>query len=354
MGDLFKYSGLFAKIKAMQSYIFTRKDYMDMSHMSDVKQLALYLKECPAYSNALSDIDENDIHREQIEKKLIYSMYRDYVKIYKFTDGNDRKFLDSYFIYFEIDIIKLLLRMFFDSREIKYELKDFEKFFNEHSSIDIRKLSKAQTFSDFIECLKGTDYYNILNSIQNIENINLFDIEMQLDLYYFKQTWKLKDKYLNGTNEKVVSRTFGVRLDLLNMLWIYRARIYYSVDRDTIYSYIIPIKYKLKAKDLKQMIEAKSVDELKIAIENTYYAKYISVFEGDYSEKIYFYVLSKLHQKVNAENPMSIAPIRYFMFCKKNEIANLTRVIEGIRYGLKSERIMDYLSIFDSMGSDKS
>lgn len=351
MGKLFKYSGLTTKIKAMKSHMLTMDNYNEMAHMNTVKDIAIYLRNCPAYSDALKDIDENDashengVHRGQLENKLIFSMYKDYVKIYKFTSGSERRFLDSYFIYFEIDIIKVLLRMFLDSRPMEYNLSDFEKFFMEHSKIDIKKLSKAISLNEFIECLKETDYYNILSLLQNVGTTTLFDIEMQLNLYYFSRTWKLMQKYLDKQNKKVVMQTFGVRIDLLNIMWIYRAKTYYSVDKDIIYTYIIPIRYKLKKQNIKQMVEANDNEELLKAIQTTCYSDALTKFNMSNVEKVYFSTVSGLLKKATTQRPMSLAPVRYFMYYKNTELANITKIIESIRYGLKPEEIMKYLDI---------
>lgn len=352
MESLLKYSGLVTKVKAMQSHMLTEEDYTNMANMKKVKDVALYLKQCSAYSDALSDINENDIHRGDIEKKLIYSMYKDYEKIYKFTDGTDRNFLNSYFVYFEIEILKLLLRTVFDSRQIDYELKDFETFFNEHSVIDVKKLSKARNLNEFIDYLKDTDYYNMLSVLYNVETPTLFDAEIQLDLYYFNYTWKLKNKYLTGQNNKAVTETFGARIDLLNILWIYRAKINYMVDKDTIYTYIIPIYYKLKKNQIRNMIEAKDFEEFYDIVKTTYYSTALKSFEGGNAEKAYFSFVSKMHKKAVSQSPMSLAPIRYFMYHKKIEIANITRLIEGVRYSLKPNEIIRYLNMYDENGGE--
>lgn len=346
MRDLLKYSGLVTKVRAMQSNMLNIKDYEQMAHMKEVKDVALYLKQCAAYSQSLSDIDENNIHRGDIENKIIYSMYKDYEKIYRFTSDKDRNFLNTYFIYFEIEILKSLLRTVFDSRQINYNLKDFEKFFNEHSVINIEKLSKSKNLDEFIECLKDTDYYDMLSVIHNVENPSLFDAEMRLDLYYLNYTWKLKNKYLEGQNNEVVTETFGSRIDLLNILWIYRAKINYEIDKDIIYTYIIPIYYKLKKNQIRQMIEAKSFEEFYNVIKNTYYSNSLNSFENGEAEKAYFTFLSKAHKRAIAKNPMSLAPIRYFMYYKKIEIANITKLIEGVRYSLNPDEIIKHLNMY--------
>jgi V/A-type H+-transporting ATPase subunit C len=350
MEELFKYSGLATKIRAMQSHILTDEDYNTMVHMGTVKEVALYLKKCPAYSDALRNLDENNIHRGQIEKKLIFSMYKDYSKIYKFSHGTDRGFLNTYFIYFEIEIIKVLLRMLLDSRPVEYDLLDFEAFFMEHSKINIKKLSKANNLAEFVECLKDTPYYNILSLLSNGDNITLFDIEMRLDMYYFSQTWKLREKYLDKESKEALTVSIGTEIDLLNIFWIYRAKTYYSVDKEIIYSYLIPVRYKLKTEQIKQIVEAKGQDELDAEIKKTAYAKVIMDFDPGDPEKSFYRILGKLQSQASRNHPMSLASVKQFMYCKRVEIANITKVVEGIRYGLEPARIKDYLNICNKNG----
>lgn len=352
MKNLIKYSGLVTKIRAMQSHMLTIHDYKNMVHMTKVKDVTLYLKNCPAYSEALVDIGEDDIHRGIIEKKLIISMYKDYEKIYKFTNGKDRYFLNAYFIYFEVGIIKTLLKIVFDSRTVEYDLLDFEKFFMEHSNIDIKKLSKSKNIVEFIEFLKGTDYYNIVALLHTGDNISLFDIEMRLDIYYFSQTWKLRSKYLSKNNKRAITPAIGTKVDLLNIMWIYRAKTYYEVDNDIIYSYIIPIRYRLKKQQIKQMIESKDDNSLVTEIKSTPYAEIVSSFQKGRGEKFYYAIVERLLYRASKQYSTSLAPVTYFMQHKEIEIGNITKIIESIRYGLQPEAIMEYVNIYNKSGGD--
>ncbi len=350
MLNLFKYSGLTTKIKAMQSHMFTLEDYKKMSNMNNLKELVMYLKDCKAYKSILSDVNENNIHRLEIEKKLMFSMYKDYENIYKFVNGKERHFLDSYFIYFEIEIIKVLLKMFLSSKPIEYNLMEFEKFFMKHSRIDIKKLSKAETINEFIDIMKDTDYYNILSLLNNGEDITLFDIEMRLDRYYFLQTWKLINKHLNKKDKKFISIELGTNIDLLNILWIYRAKNYYFVDKSIIYSYIIPVRHKLKKSQIKEMVEANNNIEFEEAIKKTYYSKIFDALKEEKGEKILFYTMSKVFNASKLKNPVSLVSVAYFMYFKQVEISNITRIIECIRYSLKPEEITKYIDIYNKNG----
>ncbi len=348
--SLFKYSGLAAKVHAMEANMLTFDDYKTMCSISTIKELSDYLEKCPAYSNQISSLSEEEIHRVQIERQLMISMYRDFTKLYKFTSAKDRNFLNIYMVYFEVGVIKILLRMELSGQKLSHELSEFKEFFDKHSSIDINKLLKATNKEEFIESFKETEYYNIISMLTNTDNVTLFDIEMRLDMYYYMYIWKLKDKFLEGSGKASIEEIIGTEIDLLNILWIYRSKHFYDVDNQVLLAYLLPINYRLKKSQLKRLIESKNDEEFQQVLKDTLYARVMSEFYGEGekdAEKILFATLSKLQKKAVRSYPMSLAPVKYYMYRKKTEISNITKIIEGIRYELEPKEIMSYLNISD-------
>ncbi len=83
MGNLLAYSGLAAKVRAMESQFITDRQFRDMAALSSVGEALDFLKSRPAYQDILASAD-NDIHRSQLEKLLILSRYRVFEKLYRF------------------------------------------------------------------------------------------------------------------------------------------------------------------------------------------------------------------------------------------------------------------------------
>jgi len=351
--SLFRYSGLSAKIHAMEAHMLKVSDYKTMCSISTVKELALYLESCPGYAKQISLLTEENLNRVQIEKQLMISMYDDFVKIYRFTSSNDKSFLNMYMILFEVNIIKMLLRMQISQKPLSYELSDFKGFFEKHSKIDINKLLKVSDINEFVESFKETEYYNILSMLVNTKNINLFDVEMRLDMYCYLQMWKLKDKFLSKAGKSSIESVIGTEADLLNIMWIYRAKNNYKIDNEIIYAYLLPLHYKLKNSQIKSLIEAKNNEEFQRLVKETAYSKATAEFydKGEKDvEKLLFRTLSRLQAKAVRNYPMSLAPVKYYMYRKNTEISNITKIVEGIRYNLSPEEIMSYLNISERKG----
>ena len=83
MGNLLAYSGIVTKVRAMQAKLLTDEDFQNIAAFHTVTEVAAYLKEHPGYRNVLADMDENRLHRGEIEKLLVQSLYSDYTRLYR-------------------------------------------------------------------------------------------------------------------------------------------------------------------------------------------------------------------------------------------------------------------------------
>ena len=92
MGNVLSYSGLSTKIRAMQSRLINEQQFQEIVQLSGVPQVAAYLKRTPEYAKAWSSLDENDIHRGEIEKLLKKSIFGNFSRIYHFANRNSENF----------------------------------------------------------------------------------------------------------------------------------------------------------------------------------------------------------------------------------------------------------------------
>ena len=81
MGSVLSYSGLSTKIRAMQSRLVTDEQLEEIVQLPNVPQVTAYLKRTPEYQNVWSGLDENDLHRGQIEKLLKKSIFLNFSRL---------------------------------------------------------------------------------------------------------------------------------------------------------------------------------------------------------------------------------------------------------------------------------
>ena len=110
MGSLMTYSAIAAKISAMRSRLLTQEDFSRLAFLESLPEAAEVLKNHPSYGQVFLNADAANMRRAKIEQLLWLSLYRDYSSLYRFASMKQRKFLDLYFMHFEIDIMKKCLR----------------------------------------------------------------------------------------------------------------------------------------------------------------------------------------------------------------------------------------------------
>ena len=344
MGNILSYSGINTKIKAMSSKLISSEDKNTISGIESVSEFVAFLKSHPGYHEIFEHVDEHNIHRDEIEQMLEYSVYMDYAKIYKFANVKQRDFMDLHFIKYEVNILKSCMRMVFDKREVSLDLSLFEDFFKSHSKIDIVKLSNSTTIEELVSNLEGTDYYKPLSKLQSLSVPTLFDYEMQLDLFHFTSVWKTIGKYLKGDDLKIITHNYGCQIDMLNIQWIYRAKKFYNIPNTDIYSLIIPVNYKLKKETLNAMVNAESWKDLEDIISGSYYGRLYNSLNLNSTEEFYRKNRFMMHSLESKKKPYTIATINSYLFFKEREIRMLTTALECVRYGLDSNTILSYIT----------
>lgn len=342
MNKLLSYSGIITKIRAMEKSSITNNDYQNIANLESVPGFITFLKNHTGYEQIFIGFDENIHHRGQIEGCFINGLYLDYAKIYRFANIEQRRALNLIFFRFEINILKICLQKVYHQDD-NYNLSMFSTFFEEHSSINLKALASSHSMEEYINSLKGTEYYSLFVKLQNSGEVSSFDYEMLLDIYYFRKVWKLKDKLLEGNNLKAATHSFGSEIDLLNIMWLYRSKRFYDIHPTNAYSYIIPINYKLKKEQLTKMLESVTIDEFIIVLKTTHYAKLSSSLLDGTMEITYQKLISKIHLESAAKYPESMAPINYYLYKKQLEIRHLTTALECIRYRLEPQEILKYI-----------
>lgn len=343
LGEITQYGATMAKIRVMRSRMLTDADYRALMDKHTVGEAAAYLKNNTCYSDVLSDVNEQDIHRDRLEALLNAAFVRDAKKIYRFENGDNRKFYQYIFLKNEIECLKLMLRLL-DTGELSEDSFEVSGFYKRHFTIDIDRLKKSASIREFISNLRGSRYEQVVAPLLRMEeHQNLFSVEMTLDLYYFSVVNKRMEKLKNKKDRALLEYTMGTEGDLLNILWIYRCKKYYDIPREIIYAFVIPNHYKVGVRMIRAMVEAPGEAQLLALIAQTPYADAFRKSDGQFYERSYYHYVYRLHKQQYKKHPFSIAAAIAFFHFKEIEIRNITSIIEGIRYGLAPGEIAEYV-----------
>lgn len=344
MGSVLSYSGLSAKIRAMQSRLTTEEQLREITQLSDVPQVAAYLKRTPEYAQVWATVDENNLHRGELEKLLKKSIFRNFSRIHHFANPEQRKFLELYSKRYEILVLKDIMTNLFDHRNTDpVDLSPYRSFFLKHSRLDIDRLAAAGSMDEFINDLKGNEFYIPLSRIHEQGNALLFDYGMALDLYYFTQIWNIRKKLFHGNDLEQITRAYGEKFDMLNLEFIQRSKRYYQMEPARICSLLIPMNYKLKKEEVTALIEAASYEESRQIFARTYYGQKYAELTVASLEEFYNYLLRDILEKEARRDPYSVAVIYSYLYHKEHEVNRLTIALECVRYGVGPDEAMRYI-----------
>lgn len=343
MGTLMSYSGIVTKIRAMQAELLTDQDFVDIVNLRTVPDAITYLKEKPAYSEFMNQMDISLYHRRHAEKVLIQSLYDDYTRIFRFSGLEVKKFLKLYLKRYEIELINYCLRIVINHYDRPFDLDYKKEFFDNYSQLSIEKLITSRTIDDLVDNLIDTEYYSPLKKLRDSNTATLFDYDLALDLYYFSTLWKKRKRLFKNKDLDIFTRDYGTQMDLINIQWIYRAKKYYNLLPPDIYSLTIPNHYRLRIDEFKGLVEAPTLTEFEHLLETTYYARKYHIDDSKTMEQRYRECLFHLYIADRRSSPYSIATITTYLFLKEQEINKLTTALECIRYSLSPRETLGYL-----------
>ena len=343
MGSLLSYSGLSTKIRAMQSKLIGEAQYQEIAQMDSVPQIVAYLKKQPGFADLWADLDENRLHRGDIEKLLVHTIHQNFTKLYRFANPSQRTFMALYFKRYEIAVMKECLRKVFDQGHAQLDLSLFKEFFDRHTKLDIVKLTSSATVEEFVNHLEGSEYYAPLKKLGNDFNPQIFDYGMALDQYYFANIWSVKEKLFKKRDLEEITRAYGNKFDMLNLQWIYRSKKYYHMQPTDIYALLIPVHYRLSRQEISALVEAPDPEEFRRVLEGTYYKKRFPELAPEKLEEFYTLNLKTILESEARKYPHSVIMIYSYFYHKEHEVDRLTTAIECVRYGLSPAETMDYI-----------
>ncbi|MBO5069885.1 MAG: V-type ATPase subunit [Roseburia sp.] len=336
---LLQYSGLVTKTKAMHGELLPEEELCRLMEYETVEEIIAFLRESKGYAPIFKSHDEMH-HRAQVEAVMDDSLYSDYMRLYRFAGGEQRKGLEILFFRYEVNVLKNCLKhMEQGGRE--YNLGYLNLFFDRHSCYDTAALTRATNMAELIAALSGTRYEKLMGRLQENPQLSGADYEMQLDIYYYRTVWKMKDKLTNRRTKQIFTRVLGTEIDWLNIMWMYRFKRFYHRKPTDIYADMIPVSYRLKKKELQKMLETEKLEEFVEVLGHTAYFtdKDPVVSLGD--EITFRLVMEKTYRQICRAYPMSLAPVLWYLYNKENEIDDLTTILEGVRYRIPPKEIQE-------------
>lgn len=332
---------LTTKLKAMHGKRLRSQQYKELLRRQSVTEIAAYLKQQPVYAQTLKDINENSVHRGQLENVIRRQLYTDYMKMITYISEDESRFYDFFLKRMEIDgILGCLRSLLTGGNGDNYLWKP--DYFAKHASFKINDLANVGSFDELRELLSKTPYSTLLSQFdpKSADKTDAIMIENRFYSYYFSEIFSIIDSNFSGETKDAISGSFGVDVDMMNITEIIRLKKYYDVKSSMIRPLQLPHYYLIKKAEIARMIDAPDSSAAMQALMQTAYGKYFGksgnkdYIEGSAKQIGYDYNKKLLAFTLDAP----VAVVAYLQL-KELEIKNVVSIIEGVRYGLSPAEI---------------
>ena len=343
MGSIKKYAAINTKLKALSSKLLKKSDYSKLLELGSYKDGFNYLKNNTSYGSIIES--EEVLEIEALERLFNKHLYQNLEKIYRYFINEDREFIKALFVRYEVENIKLALRLIMRNEELK-GFKEKIYIPKIKTNVDYTLLENSSSIEEAISNLSNTPYRRILEQYINESSVKqMFYMEMTLDRYYFNNLMKVTLS-LNKEDKKLIRELLGRNIDLLNIQWIYRGSKYYGLSPEELINYTLNGGFDLNYNYLKDLCYAKSFDEFRNKIKGLKYPDKLIESFGKLDEHIESEIekyLFELFMKFKKNSYMNMVEFLVYFHSLEFEIRDLFIILESKRYGITKDVAKTFL-----------
>lgn len=286
---------------------------------------------------------------EELEDALIKYRSHCFHDILNDSPPQIKKFYQTYFEKYELEIIKSILRSKLENEEIE-KLHPFGKI-NEEI---IYKMKEANAL-EIIDLLKDYKYFKDFEMCENLKGLvesydgNFLEIDSLLDKYYFKNL-KIVEKEIMKNFRKPFKKIINLQIDITNIKILLRAKEN-NLKIETLEKLVVGEGRELPIWKLKQLFLAENISEIIDELSITPYKEPLKSVKQEYEKSKDIFVLEKaldsyllkICREISLKHFLTSGPILRFLISKEFEIRNLRTIARGIHEKIGGKNILKLL-----------
>ncbi len=352
-GGVSGYAALNARVRAMYSSLLSPQDMLRLSDATDFPSLIALLKPT-IYGSYIDGLKEKELTPRRTISQLRGRLADAYYSVIHMAPGHARPLLTQLYRYFEVGNLKAILRGIVtgpasDAESSLWDQVDDVLFpMGSFSVLPARAMVEAGGVPAAIDLLTGTRYEEALSFAMKRYGAeqNLFPLEVAVDLGYWRQLWQ-EAKRLTGIDRDYATRIVGSLLDMNNLMWAIRYRVYHNLSEEELINYTLPFGYHVHDDDVRAIAAGADISAIVTRIYPDI-ANVNAMLEDPHSGLPLLEVqlnryLVKQCLAAFTGNPFHIGIPLAFLVLTNLEIEDLTILIEARSSQLPDEKFRPYL-----------
>lgn len=244
------YAAISARVRAMYSSLLSPQDFARLSDAPDFSTLITQLKQT-AYGPYLENLKEKDMTPQKVDSAIKGRLADSYYSVIHMAPEHARSLLKHLYRYFEVQNLKAVLRAIITDPSWE-RVQDVLFPMGTMTVLPAQAMVEAGSVAAAVELVQGTPYYETLSFAMKRYSAeqNLFPLEVALDLYYWRQLWQ-EAKKLQGQDREQASRIIGSLMDVNNLMWVIRYKIYHGLSEEEVINYTLPFGFRVRDEDVR-------------------------------------------------------------------------------------------------------
>ncbi len=261
--DVNAYAFVHATVRALYATMLPGETWESLIQAPDYPAILAILSKT-VYGPYLQ-LDPQELTPRRTAYQLRSHMSEMYEKLIPLTPEPGQQLLIQLWHMYEVDNVKAVLRgveakaTWYQVRHLLYPMHRYITL----TMADMEKMVHAGSVEQAIDLIPHTPYYKVL--IHALERYQaehtLFPIEVAVELAHRRAMWKSLRR-LSGTGYQKAAEVIGTMLDIDNLLWALRYRVYHHLSEQEIINYTLPMGYKVHDKEIRAIAAGADISQV--------------------------------------------------------------------------------------------
>ncbi|HUE99981.1 MAG TPA: V-type ATPase subunit [Anaerolineales bacterium] len=257
-GGVTGYAAISARVRAMYADLLTPQDMVRFNDSPDFPTFFSALK-TTAYGPYLEGLKDKDITPRRVISQVKRKLADSYYSVIQMAPENTRPLVKQLYRYYEIGNLKAVLRTLVtvsswntDETALWDRVRDVLFPMGAASVLPAQAMVESGSVTTAVDLLRGTPYEETMSFAMKRYSAeqNLFPLEVALDLSYWRRLWA-EAKKLSGQDREQATKIIGSLLDMNNLMWAIRYKVYHNLAEEEIINYTLPFGYRVQDTDIR-------------------------------------------------------------------------------------------------------
>lgn len=257
MAGVSDYAAISARVRAMYAKLLSPQDMVRLSEAPDFPSLFNALKST-SYGPYLEGLKDKDINPKRVITHIKRKLAEAFYSVIQMSPVQTRPLVKQLYRYYEIGNLKAVLRGIVTVSAWGAETTLWDRVrdvlfpLGSASVLPAQAMIESGSVATAVDLLQGTPYEEALSFAMKRYSAeqNLFPIEVALDLAYWRRLWA-EAKKLTGPDREHGVKIIGSLLDMNNLMWAIRYKVYHKLSEEEIVNYTLPFGYRVQDSDIR-------------------------------------------------------------------------------------------------------